>query len=234
MKKILVINPNTSKTMTEDINKTALLFANKNFLIDTVRAEKGPTSIDNFYEEAMSTVEVIKKIKMGSSKGYDGFLIACGFDPGIYGARNITDKPVIGIGEASFFVASMLGYKFSIIDSPNSAWAVNEDNVNRIGLEKRLASIRTIEFGEVQCCENKRLTIEKILTEAKLAITQDHAEVIVLGCAGMTGMDLELENELNIPVVDPIKAGISILQTLISMNERTSQVSIFKKNVNKK
>ena len=234
MKKILVINPNTSKTMTEDINKTALLFANKNFLIDTVRAEKGPTSIDNFYEEAMSTVEVIKKIKMGSSKGYDGFLIACGFDPGIYGARNITDKPVIGIGEASFFVASMLGYKFSIIDSPNSAWAVNEDNVNRIGLEKRLASIRTIEFGEVQCCENKRLTIEKILTEAKLAITQDHAEVIVLGCAGMTGMDLELENELNIPVVDPIKAGISILQSLISMNERTSQVSIFKKNVNKK
>ncbi len=55
------------------------------------------------------------KIIAKERDNYDAFIIACGDDPGLSAAREITDNPVVAIGQSPMLLAPMLGRKFSII-----------------------------------------------------------------------------------------------------------------------
>ena len=77
-------------------------------------------------------------------ENFDGFVIACYSDhPTIYALREITHKPVLGIAEASMYLACMLGYKFSIVTT-NEEWEpLLWDAVQHYGLAQRCASVRS-------------------------------------------------------------------------------------------
>ena len=102
--KILVINPNTTLEMTKSIGEMAEKYCARGTEITAISPDWGPRSIEGHFEEylsAMATVETVAKFK----EDYDGFVIACYGDPGISACREVTDKPVVGIGEASMHMA---------------------------------------------------------------------------------------------------------------------------------
>ena len=68
----------------------------------------------------------------------------------------------------------------------------------------------------------------KFLETARLAIEEDQAEVIVLGCAGMTGMDKKLEKELGVPVLDGVVCALMILSGLIKYGVSISKIRRYK------
>lgn len=97
--RILVINPNTSEEMTRDIGAEARRYARPGTEIEAISAAWGPRSIEGHYEEQLGAVATLEVLREQVS-GFDGVVIACYGDPGLFAAREVSPVPVVGIAEA--------------------------------------------------------------------------------------------------------------------------------------
>lgn len=104
--RIRVVNPNTTRAMTDTIEQCALAVAGRGTLLDAVTSQIGPASIESHYDEAMSVPGLLAAIRQGEADGVDGYVIACFGDPGLDAARELAAGPVIGIAEAAMRTAS--------------------------------------------------------------------------------------------------------------------------------
>ena len=222
--RILFINPNTTESFTEKVQDIVNTYALPTTEAVAVTPASGPRSIESIYDELLSSAGTLE-LALSELDNYDAFVIACYSDhPTIYALREITDKPVLGIAEASMYAACMLGNKFSIITTNDEWEPLLWDSVKHYGLAERCASIRTtvkavLELEEV----GEEGMYNLILGEARRAISDDGAEVICLGCAGMAGLDKRLEDVLDIPVIDGVVAALKLLEGLVGYGVRTSK-----------
>ncbi len=63
--------------------------------------------------------------------------------------------------------------------------------------------------------------------QARAAVEEDRAEVIVLGCGGMAGLDAQLSDELGVPVVEGVAAAVVLAQDLVELGLSTSKVRTY-------
>lgn len=221
--RILLLNPNTSQSFTELIGEIAEAYKSENTEIVAQSPLAGPRSIESIYDELLSA-EGSLRIFLEAKDEFDGFILACFSDhPVIYALRELTHKPVIGIAEASMYMACMLGHKFSIVTTNDEWKPLLWDAVNHYGLEKRCTSVRTTGMPVLALEEKGDASFELIKKAAELAITKDGAEVICLGCAGMAGLDKKLENDLQVPVIDGVVAALKLMEALVSYGVKTSK-----------
>ncbi len=206
--KIMIINPNSDLEMTKAIQDTAENFAN-DFEVTTVTNLGAPRFIETYEDQSEAAPGMIKLVRE-NEKEYDGFIIACHCDPNLDTMKEITNKPVVGIGEASMKTASMLGHSFSVISMTSHSIPNKEALIKKYHLQDCLASVRASENDKTYSNDE-----EKFFEIAKKTIEVDFAEVIVLGCAGMTGMDKKLEKRLGVPVLDGVICALIILRGLI-------------------
>ncbi len=121
--KIIVINPNTTASMTAKIGEVAKKVAATGTEIMAVNPAYGPASIEGYYDEVFAISGMIEEISKHADA--DAFIIACFDDTGLDAARCATTAPVIGIGEAGFHFASLISGKFGVCDN---AGTVNSGN----------------------------------------------------------------------------------------------------------
>jgi allantoin racemase len=196
--KILIINPNNDPEITRTIQKTADNFADGEFETHCISATGAPGYIETNEDIIKAAPGMIKLIRENEDK-YDAFIIACHCDPNLDVMKEITGKPVVGIGEASMKIASMLGHSFSVISSTNHSIPNKEALVRKYSLQETLASVKAPADNLTESSDE-----EKYLHTARSAIEEDNAEVIVLGCAGMTGLDKLLQEKLGVPILDGV------------------------------
>jgi allantoin racemase len=222
--RILIINPNTSQEFTTRIQKIANQYALPSTEVVAVNPTSGPRSIESVYDELLSSPGTLE-IVIEAGENYDAFVIACYSDhPTIYAAREITDQPVLGIAEASMYIACMVGYKFSIVTTNNEWEPLLWDAVHHYGLTSRCASVRTTGMAVLELEAAGEETISQRIGEAaRYAIAEDGAEVICLGCAGMAGLDKRLEESLGVPVIDGVVGALKLLEGLVGYGVRTSK-----------
>ncbi|MEM3040474.1 MAG: aspartate/glutamate racemase family protein, partial [Nitrososphaerota archaeon] len=181
--------------------------------------------------EATSTINIIREVIRPSLGKIDAVVIACFDDPGMYALREILDIPVLGIGESSILMALALGWKYSILAVSEKAIPLMENMVFRYGLEKRLASIESMKLSVVDVDRMSEEEVLKPLVEAGERARSRGAEVLILGCAGLAGYDEKLSKKLNMPVIDPVKAGVKLAETILAMRLNISKVGLFSKLV---
>ncbi|QKQ26926.1 aspartate/glutamate racemase family protein [Candidatus Reidiella endopervernicosa] len=144
--------------------------------------------------------------------GADGILLGCFYDPGLRELRELLQMPVVGVGEATLHTAATLcAGKFSVIVGRNKWIPKMADNARSYGLETRIASWRSLEMSVAQMDDRER-AYEAIIREAKVAMEVDRTEVICLGCTGLTGLARRAQQELGIPVLDPVAIGLKVLE----------------------
>ena len=97
--RILIINPNSDDGMTQAIQASAEAFAGGGFDVVTLATPEAPRFLETYEDEIRSGPGMLG-ILWENEKEYDGFIIACHSDSNIHAARELTTKPVIGIGEA--------------------------------------------------------------------------------------------------------------------------------------
>ena len=219
--RILIINPNSDLEMTEAIQRTA-----DNFIYEKFEAICKPTSgapkfIETYEDELKAAPGMIQLVRENEEE-FDAFIVACHDDPNLDVIKEITRKPVVGIGEASMKMASMLGHRFSVVSTSKHSIPIKEELVRKYHLQDVLASVSAPEEDMRDYNEE-----EKYLQVAKFAIEKDMAEVIVLGCAGMTGLDKYLEEELGVPVLDGVICALIITMGLVKYGVSTSKIRKF-------
>ncbi len=221
--RILLINPNTSEEFTKRVQDIADRYAFPGTTPVAINPRSGPKSIESVYDEILSSVGTLE-VAIEQLDQYDAIVMACYSDhPTIYALREITEKPVLGIAEASMYVACMLGYRFSIVTT-NEEWEpLLWDAVRHYGLTERCASVRSTHMPVLALEESPEETYGLIAKTAKLAIEEDGAEVICLGCAGMAGLDKHLEKELGVPVLDGVVCALKLVEGFVGYGLATSK-----------
>jgi len=171
--------------------------------------DKGPSSIESEYDEALAIPDTIQKAIEAENDGADAIVIDCMGDPGVKAVREVVSIPVFGPAETSMHAAAMLGQKYTIVTVLHSVVPLIHNLAKVYGTAEKLASIRVINMPVLEL-ENDFKKAQRLIAQASLAaIKEDDADVIILGCTGFLGCaekikDLLVSNGLNIPVIDPI------------------------------
>lgn len=220
--RILVVNPNTTASMTEKIGAAARRVASTGTEIVAVNPALGPASIEGFYDEAMSLAGMLDVIR--KAQGYDAVVIACFDDTGLDAVRCLTDKPVIGIGEAAYHFASIIANKFSVITTLGRSVPALEHNLHRYGLIARCARVRSSEVAVLELEHPGSDACARISAEIGRAVAEDRAEAIVLGCAGMADLAETLAREHGLPVLDGVTCAVGLAETMIRLRIFTSRL----------
>jgi allantoin racemase len=221
--KIKVINPNTTQSMTETIGKAARAVAAAGTEIVAVSPAMGPVSIEGHYDEAISVIGVLDEVRRGEAQGVDGYVIACFGDPGLLPAREIARGPVVGIAEAAMHAASLICTGFSIVSTLGRSRALLQHLVASYGMQHLCRSIRVTDLAVLDLEREESNAQHIILKESRRAVEEDHAEAILLGCAGMADLQASISRELGVPVVDGVSAAVKLVEGLVAMGLQTSK-----------
>lgn len=222
--KILILNPNTSEDFTRAIAKAGEAVKSPGTEVVCLNPSKGPKSIESVYDELLSCAPCLE-VLIARQAEFDGFIIACyGNHPVIHAAREMLNQPVIGIMEASLYLACLVSHTFSVISSGDRAITMFWDAIKAFGIKERCASVRSTGTPVLALEGSEKEKVEElILAEARKAVEEDGAEAISLGCAGMAGLDERLKRELGVPVVDGVAAAVKLIEALVGCGIQTSK-----------
>jgi allantoin racemase len=227
MMKILVINPNTSESMTQHIREELNRIKRHDTDLTVVCVENGPETIESADDEALAVPPTLDLVKEANQEHYDAIILACFSDPGLEQAKEISTIPVFGIGESSFHMAAMLGAKFSIMTTQQERIPAKTEHVRRRGLDHFLASVRSLDLSVAETDNNPEKTKARVFEEARKAAEEDGAEVIILGCAGMAGYAPEIESKLNTKVLDPTAVALKLAEAMVDLRRANKKGSAF-------
>lgn len=222
---IIVINPNTTAVMTSRIAATAQTVAQLGTHIIAIQPRAGPASIEGYADEAMAVPHMLEAMFAAQTQHTEvaGYVIACFDDTGLDAARCVLDAPVVGIGEAACHLASLIAARFSVVTTLGRSVSPIEHNLVKYGLASRCARVRAAEVAVLDLEDAASDAYAEISNEVRIALKEDRAEAIVLGCAGMTNLAERLSNEHGVPVIDGVGAAVKLIESLAGLGLRTSK-----------
>jgi len=206
----------------EEILKGYKSISRSDVEMDIVSLDQGPESIESNYDEALSQPGVLEKVKEAEKQGFEACLIDCFGDPALYAAREVVRIPVVGAGQSGMFLAAMIGHRFSVITVLNRIIPLIEDNAQVYGVRSKLTSVRSVDIPVLDLKKNRDLLVQRLISQAELAVKEDGADVIVLGCTGMASSAEAVEKglyekELRISVIDPVKSAVKFAESLVDL-----------------
>lgn len=144
-------------------------------------------------------------------------------DPGLQAAREVAAGPVIGIAEAAMHVACMLSSNFSVINTLARSAAITEHLAHAYGFHHKLKSVRSTNMAVLDLEDPANNPQERIKEQGRLAVEQDGATALILGCAGMADLTEAMTREFGIPVIDGVGAGVKLAEALVGLGFKTSK-----------
>lgn len=225
--RIHVVNPNTTASMTDKIASAARRATANGTEILATTSRDGPVSIEGYFDGAISLPGLLDQIARSERGEFDGpvsaHVIACFDDTGLDAARCLARAPVVGVGEAAYHLASLVAGKFSVVTTLSRSIPVLEQNLARYGLAERCARVRAAEVPVLSLEDPASPARERISEEIARALREDHAEAIVLGCAGMADLCSALAREHGVPIIEGVSAAVKIAESLAGLGLSTSK-----------
>lgn len=226
--RILLANPNTSVAITDRIAAVARAAARPGTAIVAVTGTAGVPYIATRAEAAVAgrtTLELMAE----HAAGCDAAIVAAFGDPGLGGARELLDIPVVGLAEAAMLTACMLGRRFSIVTFAVALGPWYRECVEYHGLAGRLASIRCLDspfadVGEVQT-EKEAL----LVALCARAVAEDEADVVILGGAPLAGLATRVRARVAVPLVDGVAAAVGQAELLAGLRVRKAEAGSFRR-----
>ncbi|HEY9021684.1 aspartate/glutamate racemase family protein [Seohaeicola sp. SP36] len=206
---IYVINPNSSQHVTDGIDRAVdPMRAASPVAIEARTLAEGPPGI-----ETQAHVDgVVAPLLAHCAKLEDSasaFVVACYSDPGLAALREQSARPVLGIAEASILTAMTMGQRFGIISILSRSIPRHMRYVGAMGVMDRLAADMPLELGVLDLADAGR-TFDRLKTVGTRLRDEAMADVLILGCAGMTAFRTDLETYLGLPVVEPCQAATAM------------------------
>ena len=202
--KIMFINPVGTAAFDDHITSILDKVRRKDVQPTVVHLPKGPDHLEYHYYEHLVTRDMLNEIRRAEAEKFHAVVIGCFYDPGLREAIELVSIPVIGPAESTMLVACTLGHKFSILVGRRKWIPKMESNARLYGLGERLASIRPLGIRVTEMLAQQKKLKESTAREARAAVEEDGAEVIVMGCTAESGFADELSRGLGVPLLDPV------------------------------
>lgn len=224
-KRIKIILPVTAPDWWLDSTREACAAVmNADTELDIHAIAWGPSIIEQHYDDIWAELPALLLAEQAEQEGFDGVLVYCAGDPAVRAIRESLTIPTVGLLEASVHLAYILGRRFSVITTLDAGVIATEDLLRLYDCRSRCASIRVLGMT-VQELENQDKTVTTLFQEAELAVKEDHADVLILGCGMMMGPMETITERLGIPLINPGLAALKMLESIIEMNLSHSKLA---------
>lgn len=224
--RILVANVNTTQTMTDGIAEAARAVASPGTEIIGLTPDFGADSCEGNFESYLAAIAVMDKV-MRYEGDYDAVIQAGYGEHGREGLQELLTVPVVDITDAAASTAMYLGRSYSVVTTLDRTVPLIEDRLILAGLHDRCASVRSSGLGVLELESDPERAIDAIAAEAKRAVDDDRAEVIVLGCGGMAELKDRVVELCGVPVVDGVQAAVAVAESLVRLGLTTSKVRTY-------
>ena len=224
--RILVVNVNTTQSMTDSIAAQARTVAAPGTEIIELTPRFGSESCEGNFDSYLAAIGVMDRV-LSYPDPFDAVIQAGYGEHGREGLQELLDEPVVDITEAAASTAMFLGHKYSVITTLDRTVPLIEDRLKLAGLDARCASVRASGLGVLELEEDPARAVATIVEQAARAVAEEKAEVIVLGCGGMAGLDEQIRKRTGVPVVDGVAAAVTIAESLVRLGLSTSKVRTF-------
>jgi allantoin racemase len=220
---IMVINPNTTTEMTDAVVAAARRVARPDTRIIGSTSSRGVDSVESNGDEVWAAAGVLEQVAEGTR--VDAFVVACFGDTGVMAARELATVPVVGMTEAALLTAALLGARTAVVTLPRRTREMSLRVVRALGQEHR-CSVRAVDVPVAAVAGGSRHLLDLFVAEGRRALDDD-AEVLVLGCAGLSDLVEPLQDVLGVPVVEGVAAAVAMGEGLLAQGLSTSRASTY-------
>ena len=224
--RILVVNVNTTESITDTIARQARAVAAPGTEIVGLTPRFGADSVEGNFESYLAAIAVMDRV-MAYDQPFDAVIQAGYGEHGREGLQELLNVPVVDITEAAASTAMFLGHAYSVVTTLDRTVPLIEDRLKLAGLYQRCSSVRASGMAVLELEEHPLAAMEAIVHQAELAIREDKAEVICLGCGGMAGLDERIRQRTGVPVVDGVTAAVTIAESLVRLGLSTSKIRTY-------
>ncbi|MBA2812049.1 Asp/Glu/hydantoin racemase [Streptomyces sp. KM273126] len=229
--RIVVTNCNTTQEMTEEIVRGARAAAGPGTIVTGLTPDWGPESAEGWLDSYLSAAAVLDMLRT-YEEPYDAVVMAGFGEHGREGARELVDVPVVDITEAAAHFACLLGRRYGVVTTLERSCGQIEDSLETAGVGRNCAAVVGTGLGVLDLGDDRRT--EEAFVAAAGRAREAGAEVLVLGCAGMTGLQRTVGEKLGLPVVDGVGAAVKLAESLVTLGLTTSRVGSYAKPLPKR
>jgi allantoin racemase len=209
--RILVINPNSTQTVTDHMNSALEGFRFRDgpeIVCETLRS--GPPGIETQAHVDGATRNLLEYFEAAQKRQRpDAVVVGCFSDPGLVALRETLGRPVYGMGACSYLTAAALGERFGVISVVSSAIARHKRYIRSLGLDHKLAGDIAVDMSVVELSKES-IAWKRMAATGRVLRDEHGADVVIMGCAGMSRYRNRLEDHLGIAVIDPVQAAVGM------------------------
>ncbi len=226
--RILLLNPNTSQSITDILAAAALPAAARGTEIVPVTAPRGVPYISSRAEAQIGGAVALEMLAEHVGT-YDAAIIAAFGDPGLFAARELFDLPVVGMSEAAMLTACMLGKRFGIVTFAAAMEAWYRECVEQHGLSHRCAGIRCLDggFRSIGAVQDEKEAA--LIDLARKSVESDGAEAIILAGAPLAGLAAKIADQIPVPLIDQAAAAVKQAEALATLKPRKATTGGFRR-----
>lgn len=207
--RLLLINGNTDAAMTARMVALARASAGPEVTIEGATARFGARYIATRSAAAIAGHAALDALAhaLAGAPAPDAVLLACFGDPGIAALRELSPAPVVGMAEASVLTAAALGGRIALLTGGARWVPMLAEYANAIGFGGRVV-VRGIAPTGDAIAADPGSALPALAAEARAAVTEDGAEVVVLGGAGLAGLAGRIAGDVPVPLLDSLDCSV--------------------------
>ncbi len=185
--KVLLLNPNTTESMTEHVVQTARGYAPPEALLVPLTAKRGVSVVATQASYAIAAGSALEAWAEYEEE-VDAIVLACFGDPGLGALRELASVPVFGLAESSLWEATRsYSGRFAIVTAGLSWKGMLDALVHQYGFDTRYLATYAIDSTGLELARQPARFAE-LLQDQIDAANRDGANVIVLGGAALAGL----------------------------------------------
>ncbi|MCW0235772.1 MAG: aspartate/glutamate racemase family protein [Ferrovibrio sp.] len=224
--KLLLINPNTTATMTEMVLAVARRLVAPGTELAGATGRFGAAYVATRSAYAIAAHAALDAWAEHADDNFDAVLLACFGDPGLDGLRELCTVPVVGMADASIQLAASLGKRFGIVTGGDRWGPMLHEFVASRGLSDRLASVQTVAPTGGDIARDPQGSMA-LLAKACCTAAEEGADTVILGGAGLAGLGPAIRNQVPVPVIDSTEAAVRMTEAVASARLGKATVGTF-------
>lgn len=207
---VYVINPNSLPSVTEAIARAVAPYAAPDTCaFECVTLTGAPPGIVT-QRDADRAAPLVADFVAARAESAAGFIIACYSDPGLFACRELTAAPTLGIGQSALDAAAVQGTRIGVIAASTRGIERHWRSYRMLGIADKVTGERAIDLGVAESGDHG-LALSRLIDTAVLLRDRDGADVIVLGCSGMTDLRGDVAAAIGLPVIDPCAEAAQVM-----------------------
>ncbi|TYC21590.1 Asp/Glu/hydantoin racemase [Micromonospora sp. MP36] len=223
--RVLILNCNVTESMTAAIAESARSAASPGTAVTAISPEWGVASAEGYLDSFIAATAMLERLATWPDET-DAVILAGFGEHGREAARELLEVPVVDITDAAAHVALMLAPRYGVVTTLSRSIVQIKDSLRAAGVAEHCVGVLATGLPVLEVHADEDRTRRAVVERGRQLI-EAGAEALVLGCAGFAGRATSIEEELGIPVVDPVAAAMLFAEGLVRLGLRTSKISTY-------